>query len=101
MIARLASVAVLVAASAAFTAPALAGPARGELDFGPPQPRVEVIPAPRRGWVWAPGYWDWRHGRHYWARGTWVRERPGYVYHRPEWVHHHGHWYLNRGAWTR
>ena len=101
MIARLASVAILAAASAAFTAPAQAVPLRVDIAVGPPAPRGAVIPVPRPGWVWAPGYWDWRRGHHYWVGGTWVRERHGYFYHRPEWVNHGGHWHLNRGGWTR
>ena len=85
MISRLASVTSAVAlalASAAFTVPAEA--ARVDIAIGaPPPPQVEVVPGPRRGYLWVPGYWDWRGGRHYWVRGNWVHERRGYVYRRP------------------
>ena len=27
----------------------------------PPALRVETVPAPRVGYVWAPGYWGWHH----------------------------------------
>lgn len=33
-------------------------------NVAPPQPRYEVVPAPRRGYVWAPGYWNARGNRH-------------------------------------
>ena len=26
----------------------------------PPPPRVERVPPPRRGYVWAPGHYEWR-----------------------------------------
>jgi hypothetical protein len=105
MTSRLASVTSAVAlalASAAFTAPA--GAARVGVDIAigaPPPPQVEVVPGPRRGYLWVPGYWDWRGGRHYWVRGNWVHERRGYVYHHPEWVQDGGRWRLNHGGWAR
>ena len=67
----------------------------------PPAPRVEVVPAPRVGYVWVPGYWHWRENRHVWVAGTWVRERPGYVYERPNWVERDGQWHFAGGGWYR
>ncbi len=29
------------------------------IGVAPPTPRYEVVPAPRAGYVWAPGSWDW------------------------------------------
>lgn len=102
MISRLASVALLAVASVAFTMPAQAARVGVDINIGaPPPPRVEVVPAPRPGYLWAPGYWDWRGGRHYWVRGNWVRERRGYAYHHPEWVQEGGRWHLNHGGWVR
>src|SRR3569623_872211 len=51
----------------------------------PPPPRVEVLPAPRAGYVWDQGRWRWRHGRYKWAPGHWQPLRAGY-----HWVP--GHW---------
>ena len=31
-----------------------------DITVAPPAPRVEVVPPPRVGFVWAPGYWEWR-----------------------------------------
>ena len=67
----------------------------------PPAVRVEVVPAPRVGFVWAPGYWDWRSNHHVWVGGTWVRERPGYVYNHPQWIERNGEWHFARGSWAR
>lgn len=67
----------------------------------PPAPRYEVIPAPRYGWAWVPGYWEWRGHRHVWIGGHWVRERPGYVYAPARWVERDGRWYYARPGWSR
>jgi hypothetical protein len=67
----------------------------------PPAPREERVPAPRRGYVWAPGHWEWRHNHHVWVRGSWLRERHGYNYSAPNWVERDGHWVMERGGWHR
>jgi hypothetical protein len=67
----------------------------------PPPPRYERIPAPRHGYVWAPGYWDWNGHAHAWREGHWERARSGYVYERPEWRQDNGQWRLNKGGWKR
>ena len=52
--------------------PATASAAFGVyVDVAPPAPRHELVPAPRRGFVWSPGYWDRRHGRFVWVGGHW------------------------------
>ncbi|ACI50243.1 conserved hypothetical protein [Gluconacetobacter diazotrophicus PA1 5] len=85
--------------------PALAQPYR----YGPvtpgwapppmPPPRAEVVPPPRRGWVWQQGGWDWgnggyvwvpgryvRYGRHGgWGAGRWEQRGPRWVWVRPGW----------------
>ena len=71
------------------------------VDIAPPAPRYEVVPAPRAGYVWVPGYWDWRGNRHVWAKGHWERERRGYYYHPTRWEHRDGRWQLERGRWDR
>ena len=38
-----------------------------DIDVAPPAPREEVVPAPRVGFVWAPGYWNWDGHKHVWA----------------------------------
>jgi hypothetical protein len=97
---------LLVAALAASTLGALAPlPAPAAvgvyLDVAPPAPRHEVIPAPRHGYVWEPGFWDWRHGRYVWQPGYWVRERRGMYWHPSRWEYRDGRWVLERGGWHR
>ena len=83
---------------------AAALPASAQVEAGffvnavPPVPLVEVVPVPRVGFVWAPGYWDWRHGRYFWVAGRWERHRPGHVYYPVTWVRHNGHYYRH-GGW--
>lgn len=67
----------------------------------PPPQRVEVVPVPRRGYQWAPGYWGWNGRRHVWVAGHWERARPGYAYQRPEWRQERDGWRLSHGGWQR
>jgi hypothetical protein len=95
---------ILVAALAlgAITVPVV-GDARVyvDVDVAPPPPRVEVVPGPRVGYVWAPGYWEWRGRRHVWVNGYWVRERRGYHWRPHRWEEHEGRWRFDRGRWER
>ena len=72
-----------------------------ELNFGPPPPRYEVVPAPRHGYIWAPGYWGWNGHRHVWYEGHWEHARPGYAYRAPQWVERNGRWYHEASRWDR
>jgi len=73
-----------------------------EIQIAPPAPRVEVVPPPRVGYVWAPGYWRWNGRRHVWVSGVWVSARPGWRYEPDAWVQGpNGRWHLRRGHWVR
>ena len=83
---------------------ALPGAARTyvEIQVAPPAPRVEVVPAPRVGYVWAPGYWRWNGHRHVWINGSWIHERRGWRWQPETWVQApNGRWHLRRGYWVR
>jgi len=67
----------------------------------PPAPLVEVVPAPRPGWMWVPGYWEWRGHRHAWVGGHWVRERHGHYYAPGAWVMREGRYYYDAPGWRR
>ena len=54
-------------APAAMT-PAAAQEASLNINFGGP---VEVVPAPRPGYLWNAGYWRYEHGRRFWEHGYW------------------------------
>lgn len=84
---------------------ALSAPAHAQIIIGatigsaPPAVRYAPAPAPRSGYIWAPGYWDWIAGRYLWVEGRWLAERPGYVWVSDDWAQYgdgwrrvHGHW---------
>jgi hypothetical protein len=93
--------ALILAAAAAAPLPSLAATNVGlYIGAAPPAPMVERIPAPRHGYVWAPGYWAWNGHRHTWTSGYWVAERPGYVYSAPAWYQRDGGWYMEPARWN-
>ncbi len=85
-------------AGVTYAPPAAAQVAVG-VRIGPPAPRFERAPPPRRGYAWAPGYWRYDGHRHVWAGGYWVRARPGYRYAPARWVHGRGGWRFHHGYW--
>lgn len=93
--------ATLLASSLGAALPAAAAHVDLFVNVPPPAPVYEAVPAPRVGWVWAPGFWQWRHGRHVWIAGHWVRERRGYVYAPGAWVAREGHYYWHEPRWER
>lgn len=110
MLIRKAILASLAAAAiGGVAAPAAASPHIDIRFTVPPPPvRYEVVPAPRYGHVWVPGYWEARHHhkhkhkvRHVWIDGHWLPARHGYYYAPPRWVERHGYWHHERGYWDR
>jgi hypothetical protein len=71
------------------------------IEFAPPAPRYEVVPAPRSGYTWAPGYWQWQDQRHVWATGRWVEERPGSYWVADRWEPRDGRHYYQPGRWEQ
>lgn len=69
------------------------------VEVAPPPLRHEVVPAPRHGYFWAPGYWAWRHHHHVWVAGHWVHERHGYVWVGPRWEQSGERWRYHVGYW--
>jgi hypothetical protein len=64
----------LVLAAGAAAAPSIASAGVAiDIDIAPPPVRVEVAPAPRMGYVWAPGYWEPRGPHWHHEPGHWVR----------------------------
>lgn len=70
-------------------------------NVAPPAPRHEVVPHPRRGYVWHSGYWDLRGKRHVWRGGHWERSRRGYYLTQPTWTQNGDRWELHRGRWNQ
>jgi len=97
---------VLAAALAAVGVCALhANPAEARVNVSvyatsePPPLRTEVVPAPRRGYVWVPGSWNWSHRRYNWSKGHWLRERHGYHYAPARWERDGDRWRHVDGRW--
>jgi hypothetical protein len=81
---------------------AMAGVGIGiDIDIAPPAQRIEVVPGPRPGYVWAPGYWEYRDRGHVWVPGRWVGERRGYRWVPDRWEQRGPHWHHERGHWER
>ena len=74
---------------------------RLDIVVAPPAPRVVVVPEPRAGYVWAPGYWRWDGGQHVWIEGRWLPERRGYRWVPDRWDERGGRWYFEEGHWAR
>jgi WXXGXW repeat (2 copies) len=94
-----------LALSAGFMVPMSQAQAQGYVNVQigqPPPPRREMVPAPRRGYQWAPGYWRWNGRRHDWVGGTWIKARPGYRYVPPSWARGpRGDWQMAPSRWAR
>lgn len=103
---------ITVLAAAAILTPAVVTPAlftpaaaQASMNIGvtigspPPAPVYEAVPAPRPGYVWAPGYWRWDGGRHVWSPGYWMAERRGYHWVPDRWAHVDHGWHHERGHW--
>ena len=71
------------------------------VDVAPPAPRYEAVPAPRAGYVWAPGYWDYASGHYHWVGGHWIHEHHGQYWHPDRWEQQNGKWMLQRGSWNK
>lgn len=68
--------------------------------MAPPPPRVEVMPAPRAGYVWDQGRWRWNHGRYVWVPGHWQPVRVGYRWVPGHWVQRGPNWRWVEGHWA-
>jgi hypothetical protein len=99
-LARVLAIALLAVFGALITD---AASARTEIIVGvaPPPPVVEMVPAPRPGWVWAPGYYRWRHHHHAWVPGRWIRVRPGFHWVPDAWVPRGSRYVFIPGHWER
>ncbi|MGO4305350.1 MULTISPECIES: YXWGXW repeat-containing protein [unclassified Cupriavidus] len=73
------------------------------IGVAPPAPVYEVVPGPRPGYIWQPGYWDWddHYHKHNWKKGKWAKARPGYVYESPRWVQASNGWVMQPGRWNQ
>ena len=62
----------------------------------------EAVPAPREGFIWAPGHYVWDGSRYLWRPGEWVASRPGWAWQAARWEQRSdGSWHLVSGSWVR
>jgi hypothetical protein len=90
-----ASIAVMALYSTPASAQIVVGPVGP-----PPPPRVEVLPPPRRGFVWDPGHWRWVGNRYAWIGGHWRPMRGG-RWAPGHWVQRGPNWMWAEGRWVR
>ena len=86
-----------------YAAPRVVGPVSETIvvQAAPPAPIYEAVPAPRDGYVWAPGHYRWDNGRYVWRAGEWMAARPGYAWQAAHWEQRRdGSWYLVGGNWV-
>lgn len=99
---RKALLAGLMMAAGAIAAPTMASAGVSiDIAVAPPPVRVEAVPAPRVGYVWAPGYWAWRHQAHVWVPGRYLRARRGYHWVPARWEARGPRWHNVPGHWER
>ena len=68
----------------------------------PPAPLHEAVPAPREGYLWAPGHYVWDGGRYVWRAGEWMATREGYGWQQARWEQRpDGSWAFVPGTWVR
>jgi hypothetical protein len=102
-----------LATAAAFTmatavmAPITPASAQVSITFGAPPPpvRYEAVPAPRAGYVWAPGHWRLANDQYVWQGGQWYQARPGYRYVPDNWERYTDNgrerWRYHASRWDR
>ena len=92
--------ALLLATSASFAAPAYAQ-ISVNISLAPPAPQYEVMPTIPSGYIWAPGYWGWSGERHVWVRGRTIAQREGYRWQPDRWDERDHKYYRTAGYWER
>jgi hypothetical protein len=70
-----------------------------EVGVAPPADRVEVVPAPRPGYIYERGHYTWDGRAYVWTEGRFIEERPGHVYEQPMIEHRGEHFYFRSGHW--
>ena len=75
--------------------------AGSDADAAPPPARDERPPAPRDGYVWAPGYWEWSGHAYSWVAGRFIFERRGAHWVPDRWEQVGARWQRVNGHWER
>ena len=59
---------------------AIAAPVEIEIKTAPPPDRVEVVPAPRPGFIYEKGHYVYEGDKYVWHEGQFLKEREGEKY---------------------
>jgi hypothetical protein len=70
-----------------------------EITIAPPANRVEIVPAPRTGYIYEPGHYAYDGEKYEWKQGTFIEERPGHVYTPYAFERRGDKYYLRPGHW--
>jgi hypothetical protein len=71
------------------------------VEVAPPPLRAEDIPAPREGYLWAPGYWNYDGTTYVWVDGRFLPDQAGAVYVAPRWEASDGRYALYGERWIK
>ncbi|TMG81580.1 MAG: hypothetical protein E6H78_16550 [Betaproteobacteria bacterium] len=78
---------------------AQAGRVEVEIGVAPPPARVEVVPAPRPGYIYERGHYTWDGRAYAWTEGRFIEERQGHVYVQPSIEPRGERYYFRSGHW--
>ena len=71
-----------------------------EIGVAPPPERVEVVPAPRDGYVYERGHYETTDGQTYvWVEGKYIPNREGHVWHPYVMERDGDRWHFRAGHW--
>jgi hypothetical protein len=71
------------------------------VEVAPPPLRAEDVPAPREGYVWAPGYWNYDGTNYVWVDGRFLPDQAGAFYVAPRWEASNGRYALYGERWVK
>ena len=70
-----------------------------EIGVAPPVERVEVVPAPREGYIYERGHYAWNGSAYVWTDGQFIQRREGHEW-RPYVLERRGErWHYQAGYW--
>ena len=70
-----------------------------EIRTAPPPDRVELVPAPREGYIYERGHYKYDGRQYVWTEGQFIKHREGHVY-TPYALERRGDtWYYRPGFW--
>lgn len=70
-----------------------------EIGIAPPPERVEVVPAPRPGYIYERGHYVVEGDRYVWHEGEFIREREGHHWQPYVFERHGDRWHYRAGHW--